>query len=1651
MKKNLLFWLAILCFSRLEVAAQSPSLPTKGALSKTLLTGKTFSNPTAVDTVVKPQEIGDTYTLEVKAQVNAATGRGLDLEARNGKAQGFRLSLDAASLNWTSSLSAVSPLSASGAGQEHTIRVAVQNGSAHIYQNGTYLQTQPLATIKDIAGGVEVATATTGPSYVSNWAGIAPNNTGRPSDYGWAYTGTTNTTLFNTANSGSGVRYIDVNQTVNRHTLDGQTYFGRVMFIRWDNDAIKNTVYSYPVTLEANTTYSFSLLHAYWSNSTGGRSMRVGIGKTTAAGDRLASQAINTTGTAALKRDNFVFTTQEAGKYYLTFTGDWALFSIAELSLKKLDLAPRFVFGKNYPDGAVDLEIKEVTYEDGAYAPVAIVAGPRQEVSVAGPSVSYATTFNTNFIVSGKTELHFTADVTPFVNSSVDLASDNAWLYFDNVRPAVVLSNWLQHVKVNGAPAVNNSNVRVAIYKNGTVVIPNGNLTSKEALEVFLQPNLAGESRKYAIDTYHTALGEFNNAIKSFKLRKGYMATLASNADGSGFSRVFIANDDDLIINTMPEGLDGTVSFIRVMRWDWVSKKGKAGWSPDKVNSTWYYDWNVGGNAAANYDYAIIRQNAGWPGWNELNSKKNVNHLLGNNEPDRPDQANMTVDQALAQWPDMMKSGLRLGSPAPSDPFNGWLPPFLKKAEELNYRVDFVAIHCYWGGMTPRQWYDRLLSVYNTMGKRPLWITEWNNGANWTTETWPADQKSQFEKQLNDLKGILQVLDTASFVERYALYDWVQDKRALVLGDTLTPAGKYYAANKSNFAFSKKGEFQHTWKLVGPPISSAINSNDYSKVTLTWKDYNGEFGSAYVLERKVNGKDPDFVPVFEKTEYTPYGTLSFVDDVYDKASYRLKAFNTAKDKFTYSAVLDVVRDTVPVPPTSLTGEVVSATILKVKWNAAPNARSYNLKRATQEAGPFETILAKTTLFTHQEENLAPNTTYYYQVTALNSAGESKGSTVLQLKTNELVAPAQVLAPRIASGDSKVTLTWDFQHDAKYEIARSETEAGVYEIIASEVDTLRFVDNQVANNRSYFYKVVAHNAAGRSPETQVLSATPLFGQHLHLSFNDNTGALAADAWGGYHGTLTNGAAWAAGKDGQPGAVALTKTTNAFVELPDGVVSTLNDFSIATWIKLPANQGNNTRVFDFGSGTGTYMILVPKNGTSVRYKITYPGGNYDLNIPYTFPVNEWVHASITQKGTTFKFYVNGQLVFTDNNATVKPSDLGVTTNNYLGRSQWPSDPYSDHTYDDFRIYSFAISDAQVQDLVDGKELKSPQSIQFSALPSKLVGDAPFNAGATASSGLAVNYTSSNAAVAVVENGLIKVVGAGVSIIMASQPGNDTYAAAPEKTQELRVEKREQTISFSGATTRSLGEADFDAATASSGLAITYTSSNEAVATIMGGKVRLVGVGTTTITATQAGNETYLPATAVSKVYTVLDTTPPTAPTGLTSLKGEKHSVELIWQAATDNVGVTGYDVYLNGTKANSELITGTSYVTELPVGNTTNVFTVKARDAAGNWSEASGNDVASNRNAFGNGASDTETVIIFPNPSQGEFQVRISTQEMGAVQIHIYDSFGALVTSTSEMKDLLKYQKGFRLMNVKRGLYSVKVQVGSFVSIKTLLLE
>jgi len=433
-----------------------------------------------------------------------------------------------------------------------------------------------------------------------------------------------------------------------------------------------------------------------------------------------------------------------------------------------------------------------------------------QSLTITNGIQTYTGLTNTTVTMTGRAELRVTATNNPIPGSLIHLNSPDAWLFLPGIRPSVVASTYLSQVRVNGANAVSGGNVRIVEYAMGAVVIPHA--PGFQPLQVFSGANFTGASNFLSQYTAYSdgngTLGAMNNTISSFKLKRGYIATFAQNGNGTGISKNFVAQDGDLDVSIMPAGLDDSVSFVRVFPWRWTAKKGIAGNIPQNLNVRWYYNWDINQNSTLDWEYVPIRQTRYWPGLGQNWQTRGSSHLLGYNEPDNPDQdAYMTVGDAIWSWPDLLGTGLRVGSPVTRDSGRGsWLYPFMQQADAANLRVDFVVVHYYWcfdpanpsGAAT--QMYNFLLDTYNNV-KRPLWVKEWNNGADWTGCGDPT-----YAQQQASISAMINMLEDAPFVERYSVYSWL-GKAVLNVqtNGVLTPAGVAYRDKASRIGYIQDG------------------------------------------------------------------------------------------------------------------------------------------------------------------------------------------------------------------------------------------------------------------------------------------------------------------------------------------------------------------------------------------------------------------------------------------------------------------------------------------------------------------------------------------------------------------------------------------------------------------------------------------------------------------------------------------------------------------------------------------------------------------------------------------------------------------------------------------------------------------------------
>ncbi|MCW6008288.1 glycoside hydrolase family protein [Micromonospora sp. CPCC 205371] len=218
-----------------------------------------------------------------------------------------------------------------------------------------------------------------------------------------------------------------------------------------------------------------------------------------------------------------------------------------------------------------------------------------------------------------------------------------------------------------------------------------------------------------------------------------------------------------------------------------------------RLTVSWYYNWMLspGSCSAPGFVPMIAGKSEKTPEAvsRALNQVANAGYrtVLGFNEPNKTDQANLTVAQVVALWPHLTaRAEVRVGSPSTSADTAGqaWFRDFLTRADTAGLRVDFLTVHWYgWNAGScdakAAAFESYLRWVESLPGNRPIWITEFGCLHNSKPD---AATVQAFHA------GALAMLARHPRVERHAWYPWIANNGLVDSSGALTPLGTQFAA-----------------------------------------------------------------------------------------------------------------------------------------------------------------------------------------------------------------------------------------------------------------------------------------------------------------------------------------------------------------------------------------------------------------------------------------------------------------------------------------------------------------------------------------------------------------------------------------------------------------------------------------------------------------------------------------------------------------------------------------------------------------------------------------------------------------------------------------------------------------------------------------
>ncbi len=567
------------------------------------------------------------------------------------------------------------------------------------------------------------------------------------------------------------------------------------------------------------------------------------------------------------------------------------------------------------------MKLRQLTFALlAAFGLAASAANEKTTVSQVTDAVELTT--DVDYIVTGN---------EPFVTSgSVNIVNkEHAVLIISSIKPSKVLSNWMKFIFIDGEPAKDGTNCQVKMYDRGTIIFPYA--SNIQPLTCYTEQNYEGEScSNYSegsnggyMKTLSTSL--LNNKIRSFKLKRGYMVTFAIGTGGWGYSRCFIADQEDLEVATLPTILDQRISSYRIFKWQNAHKASLAndtGYNiTQALNVTSCYSFGLGENRYPDTECVPHHIYENWPSPTECGNVTYSCHLKTNNEPgNSADPSPQDVATVLANWQNLMRTGMRLCSESSHDGSWAHLRAFIDSIDARGWRCDILDLHCYWGAGS----FGDFSNYYNNYGGRPIWISEWVWGASWNASNWSsggifaqapdgAGSYSTANQQtcLNGTKPILEKLNASKYVERY--YYWNSENLAskIYYNGGLSLLGQYYANMNDGMGYDASiQKIPTATRLEGLSELTSEYKSAAKTVKLTWSDPNGDLSEAITVQRALlpitkDGDYKDIATITPQDKNSAAGpTYTYTDEIEEPGaySYRIKVVTYNKKKLLSSTV-----------------------------------------------------------------------------------------------------------------------------------------------------------------------------------------------------------------------------------------------------------------------------------------------------------------------------------------------------------------------------------------------------------------------------------------------------------------------------------------------------------------------------------------------------------------------------------------------------------------------------------------------------------------------------------------------------------------------------------------------------------------------------
>ncbi|MGX8695011.1 MAG: LamG-like jellyroll fold domain-containing protein [Prevotella sp.] len=301
-------------------------------------------------------------------------------------------------------------------------------------------------------------------------------------------------------------------------------------------------------------------------------------------------------------------------------------------------------------------------------------------------------------------------------------------------------------------------------------------------------------------------------------------------------------------------------------------------------------------------------------------------------------------------------------------------------------------------------------------------------------------------------------------------------------------------------------------------------------------------------------------------------------------------------------------------------------------------------------------------------------------------------------TYETDAPAMPTGLIATPKSASVCLTWNDNTEEDldgYMVLRAKVVDGIateWNTIARHAST-PYIDNTVQPGLQYCYKVKAIDLACNQSEPSEATTVTAPSDKAMTAWWPFDGNLCDSTDNQQHATAALSEV-EFDADHSQGSNSIFLRKDQYLRLPADLLKG-DELTVSLWVNSMSSKSWQ-RLFDFGHDTDHYLFLTSYNAQSrIALGIKAGGDEQTLASSTRLSLLRWKHVVVTLKPGDATIYLDGEQIAHSDAITIKPSDVGAFIN-YLGKSQFKSDPIFTGYLDDVRIYNYAFSSDEVMQL-------------------------------------------------------------------------------------------------------------------------------------------------------------------------------------------------------------------------------------------------------------------------------------------------------------------------------------------------------------------